>query len=48
MGCLIEAFSPRISGLWPITSENKDGLDEIRNRIAHGHGMTDALKKYSQ
>jgi hypothetical protein len=36
---LMIAFPPRVDGLWPIVSPNKDGLDEIRNQLAHGGGM---------
>lgn len=36
---LVTAFPPRISGLWPIVVPSDDGLDAIRNLLAHGGSM---------
>lgn len=38
---LMSAFPPRVGGLWPIVapSKGKDGLDAIRDLLAHGGSM---------
>ena len=33
---LLDKFPTRYVGLWPLTNSKKDGLDAIRNLIAHG------------
>ncbi len=41
---LLATFPPHVFGLWPITDPNEDGLDAIRNHLAHGHQL-DGLKR---
>ncbi len=36
---LVTAFPPRVGGLWPIIDSSEDGLDAIRNHLAHGGSM---------
>lgn len=42
---LLAAFPPRVVGLWPITAPNKEGLNAIRNHLAHGSGMRGARRE---
>lgn len=37
---LVTAFPPCIGGLWPIVDPSDDGLDAIRNHLAHGGSMS--------
>jgi hypothetical protein len=37
---LMTAFPPRVGGLWPIIGPNEDGLDAIRDILAHGGHMS--------
>lgn len=37
---LVTAFPPRVFGLWPIVAPSDDGLDAIRNHLAHGGSMS--------
>ncbi len=36
---LMTAFPPGVGGLWPIIDPNKDGLNAIRDHLAHGGSM---------
>lgn len=36
---LMTAFPPRVGGIWPIIDPNKDGLNAIRDHLAHGGSM---------
>ena len=36
---LLTKFPPPVFGLWPISDPNGDGLDAIRNHLAHGHQL---------
>lgn len=37
---LVTAFPPRVGGLWPIVAPSDDGLDAIRNHLAHGGSIS--------
>jgi hypothetical protein len=39
IGALVTAFPPRVGGLWPVVAQSDDGLDAIRNHLAHGGNM---------
>jgi hypothetical protein len=45
IAALLAAYPPRVGGLWPITTTNKDGLYAIRNQLAHGSGMQGAKQE---
>lgn len=36
---LMTAFPPSVGGIWPIIDSNKDGLNAIRDHLAHGGSM---------
>ncbi|WP_422300192.1 hypothetical protein [Rhodoferax sp.] len=36
---LMTVFPPRVGGLWPIIDSNEDGLNAIRDHLAHGGSM---------
>lgn len=37
---LITTFKPQVEKIWPIVDNNNDGLDAIRNILAHGGSMS--------